>query len=81
MSVGRTFLPPVGRWLIAGLALLLVSTAGTAMGEAPEPPMGLAPVKHAAPMPAFKLPSLNGSTFDSSQLQGKVVVMRIWATW
>jgi len=81
MSLGRRFLQPVGRCLIAGLALLLVSTAGSAIGEALEPPKGLASVKPAAPMPAFTLPSLNGSTFDSSQLQGKVVVMRIWATW
>jgi hypothetical protein len=43
--------------------------------------MGLAEVKPAMPMEAFTLPGLNGSAFDSSALQGKVVVVRFWATW
>jgi peroxiredoxin len=43
--------------------------------------MGLAEIKPAAPMPVFHLPGLSGTTFDSSALQGKVVVVRFWATW
>jgi peroxiredoxin len=54
---------------------------GPATGEVREPPMGLAEVKPATPMAAFTLPRLNGSAFDSSALQGKVVVVRFWATW
>jgi peroxiredoxin len=43
--------------------------------------MGLAEIKPATPMPAFRLPGLSGTMFDSSALQGKVVVVRFWATW
>jgi cytochrome oxidase Cu insertion factor (SCO1/SenC/PrrC family) len=81
MGFARTCLSPVRLWWMVGIALLLASTAGTATGEPVEPPMGLAAVKPAAPMPAFQLPGLNGSTLESSQLQGKVVVVRFWATW
>jgi hypothetical protein len=69
-------------WLsLASLTLIVGSTLGTTTGETPEPPMGLAPVEPATPMAAFTLPTLNGGTFDSSALQGKVVVVRFWATW
>ena len=81
MSFARKVYQPVGLFLMAGIALLLGSTAGIASGELPEPPLGLAAVKPAAPMPRFNLPGVNGETFDSSTLQGKVVVVRFWATW
>jgi cytochrome oxidase Cu insertion factor (SCO1/SenC/PrrC family) len=69
-------------WLsLACLALLVGLTLGTALGEAPEPPTGLAAVKPAMPMAAFSLPSLQGSGFDSAVLKDKVVVVRFWATW
>jgi cytochrome oxidase Cu insertion factor (SCO1/SenC/PrrC family) len=69
-------------WLVlASVALFVGYTVGVAMGETIEPPMGLAAVKPATPMEAFTLPGLNGSAFDSSTLQGKVVVVRFWATW
>ena len=66
---------------LASLTLFIGYTLGTATGEALEPPMGLAEVKPAMPMEAFTLPGPNGSAFDSSALQGKVVVVRFWATW
>jgi cytochrome oxidase Cu insertion factor (SCO1/SenC/PrrC family) len=68
-------------WPLASLALLVGLTLGTATGETPDPPLGLAAVKPAAPMAAFSLPSLHGSGFDSSALKNKVVVVRFWATW
>jgi cytochrome oxidase Cu insertion factor (SCO1/SenC/PrrC family) len=69
-------------WLmLASMALLVGLTVGGAEGEMIEPPMGLAEVKPATPMAAFTLPSLNGGPFDSLALQGKVVVVRFWATW
>ena len=41
-------------WLsLASLVLVLGLTLGTATGETPEPPMGLAAVNPATPMPAF----------------------------
>jgi len=69
-------------WLaLVSVALCVGSAVGSSTGETLEPPMGLAEVKPAMPMAAFTLPSLNGSAFDSSALQGKVVVVRFWATW
>jgi cytochrome oxidase Cu insertion factor (SCO1/SenC/PrrC family) len=69
-------------WLaLVSVALCGGSTGGSSTGETLEPPMGLTEVKPATPMAAFTLPSLNGSAFDSSALQGKVVVVRFWATW
>ena len=69
-------------WLsLVSLVLVLGLTLGSATGEMPEPPMGLAAVKPATPMPAFSLPGLQGSGFDASALKDKVVVMRFWATW
>lgn len=66
---------------LASLVLLLGLTLGTATGEMPEPPMGLAPLKPAVPMAAFSLPGLHASEFDSAALKDKVVVVRFWATW
>jgi cytochrome oxidase Cu insertion factor (SCO1/SenC/PrrC family) len=80
MNVRRTVCRPGWRSL-ATLALLVGLTVGSATSETLQPPMGLAEIKPAAPMPAFHLPGLSGTTFDSSALQGKVVVVRFWATW
>jgi cytochrome oxidase Cu insertion factor (SCO1/SenC/PrrC family) len=80
MNVRRTGCRPA--WLfLASLVLVVGLTLGTATGETPEPPLGLAPVKPAMPMAAFSLPSLQGSGFDASTLKDKVVVVRFWATW
>ena len=69
-------------WLtLTSMALWVGLTVGGTEGEMIEPPMGLAEVKPATPVTAFTLPSLNGSPFDPSALQGKVVVVRFWATW
>jgi peroxiredoxin len=32
-------------------------------------------------MPVFELPDANGETVRAADLQGKVVVVRFWATW
>jgi cytochrome oxidase Cu insertion factor (SCO1/SenC/PrrC family) len=80
MSIRRKVCRPT--WLsLACLALLVGLALGTAMGETPEPPTGLAAVKPAVPMAAFSLPGLRGSGFDSAVLKDKVVVVRFWATW
>jgi hypothetical protein len=63
------------------LILMIGLVPGTAPGEMPEPPMGLAAVTPATPMAAFSLPSLRGGEFASSALKDKVVVVRFWATW
>jgi cytochrome oxidase Cu insertion factor (SCO1/SenC/PrrC family) len=66
--------------LIAVMVLLLGSTRGSATGDPLQPPKGLVEVKPPAPMPMFTLPGITGETFDSSTLQGKVVVLWFWAT-
>lgn len=40
----------------------------------------LAPVTPPTPMPAFKLPALNGSGSDAD-LRNKVTIIRFWASW
>jgi cytochrome oxidase Cu insertion factor (SCO1/SenC/PrrC family) len=67
--------------LLAHLTLLLGFAIGLSTAQPVEPPAGLAEVKPAVPMPAFNLPARDGATFDSSALEGKVVVVRFWATW
>lgn len=71
-----------GWWLLLfGLmAVWGLPSAGTS-GEAADLPSGLSEVSPALPMPAFRLPALNGATMESAALQGKVVVVRFWATW
>jgi hypothetical protein len=66
--------------LIAVMVFLLGSARGVATGDPVRPPKGLADVKPAAPRPMFALPGINGETFDSATLQGKVVVLWFWAT-
>jgi cytochrome oxidase Cu insertion factor (SCO1/SenC/PrrC family) len=72
---------PVGLFLIAVMAFLLGLALGVATGDPVQPPTGFAEVKPPAPMPMFTLSGITGETFDSSTLQGKVVVMWFWATW
>lgn len=66
---------------LVGLILFGWAAAGVVAGEVVEPPLGLGAVQPATPMPMFKLPVVNGEPFNSSTLQGKVVVVRFWATW
>jgi cytochrome oxidase Cu insertion factor (SCO1/SenC/PrrC family) len=68
-------------WFLVSMVLTLGMVSGGAPGETTEPPMGLAAVTPPMPMAAFSLPSLQGRGFDASTLQGKVVVVRFWATW
>jgi cytochrome oxidase Cu insertion factor (SCO1/SenC/PrrC family) len=49
--------------------------------DASTPPPGLTAVSPPTPMPSFSLPALDGTTVDSTSLQGKVTVVRFWATW
>jgi len=49
--------------------------------EQPTPPEGLTAPSPSTSMPAFELPNANGETVRSADLQGKVVVVRFWATW
>lgn len=61
--------------------LLLLSPLGLRAAEQPHPPEGLTPPSPSTSMPVFELPDANGETVRSADLQGKVVVVRFWATW
>ncbi len=69
-------------WLLLLLGgLLTLPPLGLRAAEQPPPPEGLAAPAQPTSMPAFELPDPNGETVRSADLQGKVVVVRFWATW
>ncbi len=69
-------------WLLLLLGgLLTLPPLGLRAAEQPTPPEGLAAPGQPTSMPAFELPDPNGETVRSAELQGKVVVVRFWATW
>jgi len=41
----------------------------------------LSPVAPPVPMPAFKLPGLNGTVGSDADLRNKVTIIRFWASW
>ena len=53
------------------LSALLVLNAAPAAAQ----------VKEGAPAPSVRAELLDGSTFDSMQQRGKVIVLNFWATW
>lgn len=56
--------------LMLGLSLIQPAAADT-----------LTPVSPPTPMPAFKLPGLNGTSGSDADLRNKVTVIRFWASW
>lgn len=54
--------------LLSGLILLNISPA-------------VADLKEGAPAPALRAELLDGSSFDSMQHRGKVIVVNFWASW
>ncbi len=76
-------LSPVGGFLL-GMVTLYVLLAGVSAAETKSviaPPSGLRALEQPVTMPSFNLPSVTGDTLDSATLQGKVVIVRFWATW
>ena len=67
-------------FLLLGI-LLTLSSLSTHAAWSATLPEGLAQPDQSTSMPAFELPDANGETFHSTDLQGKVVVVRFWATW
>jgi cytochrome oxidase Cu insertion factor (SCO1/SenC/PrrC family) len=61
--------------------LLILSPLLTRVAGSPTLPEGLAAPGQSTSMPEFELPDANGETVRSADLQGKVVVVRFWATW
>jgi len=67
-------------FLLLGILLILSPLSMHAAWSATLPE-GLAQPGQSTSMPTFELPDANGETFHSTDLQGKVVVVRFWATW
>ncbi len=70
----------LGLFLILGI-LLTLSPLSLRAAEQPNLPEGLTVPSPSTSMPVFELPDANGETVRSADLQGKVVVVRFWATW
>jgi cytochrome oxidase Cu insertion factor (SCO1/SenC/PrrC family) len=69
-------------WLLLLLGgLLTLHPMSLRAADQPTPPEGLATPVQPTSMPAFELPDPNGETVRSADLQGKVVVVRFWASW
>jgi cytochrome oxidase Cu insertion factor (SCO1/SenC/PrrC family) len=69
---------PLMAVIVSMLAFGLSSVAGVV--SALETFRPLAPGNH-RPAPAFTLPDHQGTPLHLADLQGKVVVVRFWATW
>jgi cytochrome oxidase Cu insertion factor (SCO1/SenC/PrrC family) len=70
----------LGCFLLLGL-LLTLSPLRAPAAASPPLPEGLATPAQATPMPAFALPDPDGKPVRSADLQGKIIVVRFWATW
>jgi cytochrome oxidase Cu insertion factor (SCO1/SenC/PrrC family) len=71
---------PLRLFLLLGILLTLNSLSAHA-AESPTLPEGLAAPGQSTSMPTFELPDANGETIRSADLQGKVIMVRFWATW
>lgn len=67
--------------LACGSILAVGNQPARAARAAPPLPTNLAAVTPPAPAPPFSLLTLKGTAMRSADLQGKVVVIRFWATW
>ncbi len=61
-------------------AVACFSVAHAAEGLFPNPTV-LAPPAKPTKMPDFDFANLHGGALKSSELKGKVIVIRFWATW
>jgi len=80
----RTLKVQVQVWLaltLSSLVLTLGSKDMRAVATPSTPPPGLATPRQATPMPDFSLPDVVGATVRAADLQGKVIMVRFWATW
>jgi hypothetical protein len=75
---------PIQLWLVLTLCSVILTLGSKDMGavdNATNPPPGLAAPRPATPMPDFSLPNVDGTTVHAADLQGKVILVRFWATW
>ncbi len=66
---------------IATLCAIFLGINAARAKSAIKPPSGLWALGQPVTMPSFNLPTVAGGMLDSASLQGKVVIVRFWATW
>jgi len=85
LTIGLILLQSVALLVSLLIVIAFASTLGTmgmsAKNDASDLPEGLTAASPPTPMPVFQLPALDGRTVSSTDLQGKVVVLRFWTTW
>jgi hypothetical protein len=61
----------------------LIAASAIVLGVAAQPAAAdtLAPLAQPTPMPAFRIPDLNGSSGSDADLRNKVTIIRFWASW
>jgi len=73
------------KYIMCGWVLLLALLSPLASAQAAENPFGkptvMAPPAKPMKMPDFEFANLHGGMLNSSELKGKVIVIRFWATW
>lgn len=72
-----------GSRVAAIVVFLFAPWAGLAFGADAMPalPANLSVPAKTTPMPEFSFADLRGGTLQSSDMKGKVVIIRFWATW
>lgn len=65
---------------IAGVLCLMGSAALAQQGPFPRNTVLAAPPSPTK-VPDFEFANLNGGTLKSSEMKGKVIIIRFWATW
>lgn len=71
-------------WIKLGLlavVLLVLHPMHADAADGPALPQGLQSPDEPVTLPAFELPNPDGNMVGAAELQGKVVVVRFWATW
>ena len=67
-------------FIVALGAAACFGVAHAAEGLFPTPTV-MAPPPQPTKMPDFEFANLQGGTLKSSEMKGKVIVIRFWATW
>ena len=71
-------------WIWLGLlavTLLALHPMHADAADGPALPQGMQAPSQPITIPAFELPDPDGNIVRATDLQGKVVVVRFWATW
>lgn len=69
---------------LTAISRSLLAAAGLVLAVGLAPPAAadtLTPLSPAVPMPAFKIPGINGTSGSDADLRNKVTIIRFWASW